>query len=100
MAAFAWIALAIFVGTFVAIALGPDSLPPTDADDKYFVVFNVLAGLAIFFSLFAVRATMKVLRQKGIRPISRLKFSLIALACVFLTWFSIHWNLIGPAHRF
>jgi CubicO group peptidase (beta-lactamase class C family) len=100
MAAFAWVVLAIFVATFAAIALGPDSLPPTDADEKYFVAFNVLAGLAIFFSLLVVRATIKVLPQKEIRPISRLKFSLIALACAFLTWFSIHWNLIGPTHRF
>jgi hypothetical protein len=25
---------------------------------------------------------------------------LVAAACVFLTWYSIHWNLIGPIHRF
>jgi hypothetical protein len=24
----------------------------------------------------------------------------VAAACVFLTWYSIHWNLIGPIHRF
>jgi hypothetical protein len=99
-AAFAWIALAIFTGTFLAISMGPDTLPPTHADDKYFVMMNLLTGLAIFFSIFAVRAAAKIAEQKKTRGITRLKFLLVALACVFLTWFSIHWNIIGPAHRF
>jgi hypothetical protein len=80
--------------------MGPDTLPPTHADDKYFVMMNLLAGLAIFFSIFAVRAAASMAQQKKMRGITRLKFLLVALACVFLTWFSIHWNIIGPAHRF
>lgn len=99
-AAFTWVALAIFLGIFVAISMGPDTLPPTHADDKYFVMMNLLTGLAIFFSIFAVRAAAKVAQQKQMRGITRLKFLLVALSCAFLTWFSIHWNIIGPAHRF
>jgi len=99
-AAFTWIALAIVLGTFVGIAMGPDTIPPTHADDKYFMMFNLLTGLAIFFSIFAVRAAAKMAQQKKMRAVTRLKFLLVALACAFLTWFSIHWNIIGPAHRF
>ena len=99
-AAFAWIVLAVVVGSFVAVMTGDNSLPPSHADDKYFMLFNVLTGIAIFFSLFAIRAAAKIVQQKEVRAISRLKFSLVALACAFLIWFSIHWNLIGPARRF
>jgi len=88
------------VGTFSTTALDPDSLPPTNADEKYFVLFNLLVGLAIFFSLFAFWAAAKVLHQKETGLISRLKASLVALSCAFLSWFSIHWNLIGAAHRY
>jgi uncharacterized membrane protein YozB (DUF420 family) len=61
---------------------------------------NWLTGLAIFFSLFAIIAGLRSWRRHDIRTISRIKFSLVALACLFLVWFSIHWNVIGPAHRF
>ena len=74
-------------------------LPSHDVD-KYFVMMNLVTGLAILFSLFAVVAGFIVLRRSEIRVISKLKFSLVAFACLFLTWFSVHWHLIGPAYRF
>jgi hypothetical protein len=43
---------------------------------------------------------MRIWIRADVRIISRVKFSLVAAACVFLTWYSIHWNLIGPIHRF
>jgi CubicO group peptidase (beta-lactamase class C family) len=100
MAAFAWIILGAVVGATVASMVGANSLPPSHAADKYFMIFNVLTVIAIFFSLFAIRAAAKIVQQREVRGISRLKFSLVALACAFLIWFSIHWNLIGPARRF
>ncbi len=35
----------------------------------------------------------------NLRKITKVKFSLVALACLFLSWFAIHWNIIGPATR-
>jgi hypothetical protein len=43
---------------------------------------------------------IRIWRRVEVRTVSRVKFSLVALACLFLTWYSIHWNLIGPIHRF
>jgi CubicO group peptidase (beta-lactamase class C family) len=99
LSAIAWIALAI--GTAVLMSrLENESMLPSHDVDKYFVMMNLVTGLAILFSLFAVVAGFIVLRRSEIRVISKLKFSLVAFACLFLTWFSVHWHLIGPAYRF
>jgi hypothetical protein len=31
---------------------------------------------------------------------SQIKFTLVGLACLFLSWFVVHWNVIGPIHRY
>ena len=99
LSAIAWIALA--TGTAVLMSrLKNESMLPSHDVDKYFVMMNLVIGLAIFFSLFAVVSALLVWRRSGVRVFSKLKFSLVALACLFLTWFSFHWHLIGPAHRF
>jgi hypothetical protein len=63
-------------------------------------MMNLVTGVAILLSVFAAYAGLRVWRLSDVRFISKLKFSLVAGACVFLTWFSVHWHLIGPAHRF
>jgi len=99
LAAAAWIVLAAGMAVLVS-RLESESILPTHAIDKYFVLINVAAGISIFFSLIAIFAGYRVWRLPDVRLISKLKFSLVAVACLFLTWFSIHWNVIGPAHRF
>jgi CubicO group peptidase (beta-lactamase class C family) len=99
LSAFAWIILV--VGTAILMArLDSDTLLPTRALDKYFVLMNLVTGAAIFFSIFAILAGWRIWRRSELRTISKVKFSLVAAACLFLTWFSVHWHLIGPAHRF
>jgi CubicO group peptidase (beta-lactamase class C family) len=99
-AAFAWIILLVYLAILVNAMSGPASLVPTHRYDKYFVLCNVLASVAIFASLFAYVAGLRVWFRAPLRLISRVKFSLVALTCLFLTWFAIHWNIVGPAHRF
>jgi len=67
---------------------------------RYFSLINWFSILAVFFSIFALIAGIRIWQRGDLRLISRVKFSLVAAACVFLTWYSIHWNLIGPIHRF
>ena len=99
VSAIAWITLA--TGTAVLMSrLENESMLPSHDVDKYFVVMNLVTGLAIFFSLSAIVTGFLVWRRSEIRVISKLKFSLVAFACLFLSWFSVHWHLIGPAHRF
>ncbi len=99
LAAFAWVILAS--ATFALIySLESQTVPPSHSTDKYFVMLNWATGIAIFLSVFAGVASLGIWTRADLRPISHIKFSLVAAACLFLTWFSIHWNIIGPAHRF
>jgi len=99
LSAAAWITLTI--GTAVLMSrLESESMLPTHALDKYFVVMNLITGVAILLSLLAIYAGLRIWWRPDIRFISKLKFSLVGAACVFLAWFSVHWHLIGPAHRF
>ena len=97
-AAFAW---CILIGTITIyfVAAGDDLMPPTPDWFKWFVLMNWATGLALFFSLFAVVAGIRVWWRSPLRWISKVKFSLTGLACLILSWIAVHWNLIGPAHR-
>jgi hypothetical protein len=99
LSATAWIGLTIGTGLLMS-RLENETMLPTHALDKYFVVMNLVTGVAILLSCLAAFAGLRVWRLSDVRFISKLKFSLVAAACVFLTWFSVHWHLIGPAHRF
>ena len=97
MAAFLWV---LFLGSlfgFFAMK-GDDLMPPTPAWFSWFVLINFVAMLAIVVSTLAVIAGIDAW-ERNLRLITRVKFSLVALACAFLSWFAIHWHIIGPTHR-
>ncbi len=98
MAAFAWVILFASIAGYFMTA-GDDLLPPTPAWFPWFVAMNWATGAALFISLFAVMAGMRVWWRHHLQWITRVKFSLVALACLILCWFAVHWNVIGPAHR-
>jgi uncharacterized membrane protein YozB (DUF420 family) len=75
-------------------------LPSFPVIQRYFTLITWFSVLAALFSIFALVAGIRIWARADVRLISRVKFSLVALACLFLTWYSIHWNLIGPIHRF
>jgi CubicO group peptidase (beta-lactamase class C family) len=97
LAAFIWI---LFLGTLLGyfMAKGDDLMPPTPEWFKWFVLENFVTMLAIVVSTLAVIAGFDAW-GRDIRVITKLKFSFVALACAFLSWFAIHWHIIGPTHR-
>ncbi len=99
LAAFTWFIVMI---CFIALAasLQNEALPKFPVIVRYFGLINWFSVVAVFFSIFALIAGIRIWSRADVRTITRIKFSLVALACVFLTWYSIHWNLIGPIHRF
>ncbi len=99
LAAFFWIIVTIWLVT-LSVNLQNEALPSFPVIQRYFSLINWFSVLAVLFSIFALLAGIRVWRRTDLRVISRVKFSLVAAACVFLTWYSIHWNLIGPVHRF
>ncbi|MGA8742091.1 MAG: serine hydrolase domain-containing protein [Terracidiphilus sp.] len=97
LAAFIWV---LFLGTLLGYfaAKGDDLLPPTPQWFKWFVLENFVAMLAIVVSTIAAIAGFDAWSRK-IRMITKFKFTFVALACAFLSWFAIHWHIIGPTHR-
>lgn len=96
-AAFLWV---IFIGVLIGYFAikGDDIMPPTPAWFKWFVAENVVALLAIIVSTIAFIAGIDAWGRE-VRLITKLKFSFVALACAFLSWFAIHWHIIGPTNR-
>jgi CubicO group peptidase (beta-lactamase class C family) len=98
LAAFGWVILLGSVGGFIAAA-GDDLMPPTPYWFKWFVMLNWATALVLLLSLFAVISAIRIWRRDPLRWITRVKFTMVGVACVILSWWAVHWNLIGPAHR-
>lgn len=69
-------------------------LAPTSAWDNYFLIGNILFAIAVLLSLFTVVSAVRVWRRPATRRMSQIKFTLVGLACLFLSWFVVHWNVI------
>jgi CubicO group peptidase (beta-lactamase class C family) len=98
LAAFTWCILIGTIAVFIVVS-GDDLMPPTPDWFKWFVLMNWATGVALFFSFFAVIAGIRVWWRRDLRWITKVKFALASLACLILSWFAVHWHLIGPAHR-
>jgi hypothetical protein len=89
-----WTLLFAVLAVVFARATDEDSLPPTSAWDTYLLIGDVLCGIAIVLSALAVWSALRIWRRPGTSSISKIKFTLVALAGVYLSWFAIHWHLI------
>jgi CubicO group peptidase (beta-lactamase class C family) len=97
LAAWMWILTLGSIAGFFAIA-GDDLLPPTPEWFKWFQLMNGAVLLALVLSLFAVISGIRVWKR-DLRWITKVKFTLVGLACLILSIVAIHWHLIGPATR-
>ncbi|HTB97020.1 MAG TPA: serine hydrolase domain-containing protein, partial [Terracidiphilus sp.] len=98
MASFVWVVLLGSIGGFL-VAEGDDMMPPTPDWFRWLEAVNWVAGLALLLSLVAVISAFRIWRREELRWITKVKFSFVGLACAILSWFAVHWNILGPAHR-
>ncbi len=98
IAAWLWLLLLGGIAGFIA-SNGDDLAPPTQAWDKYLYLVNAVAFIAVLFSLLAIGSGLIAWFRPSLRRITQIKFSLVALACLVLSWLAIHWNILGPATR-
>jgi len=91
-----WVVLLVTLGICVVVLGGEDAMPPTSTWDKYSVLLNILTAVAIAFSLAPVISAIRIWRDTTLRKITMVKYSLVAVACVVLCWFAIHWHILGP----
>jgi CubicO group peptidase (beta-lactamase class C family) len=96
VAAVVWVILFAALGSALAVLGGDDAMPPTSAWDKYLELTNLVTALALGFSFLVVFSGGRVWSRTGLRRITRVKYSVVAVACLILSWFAIHWHLLGP----
>jgi CubicO group peptidase (beta-lactamase class C family) len=96
VAAGLWVVLLVTLGISILVLGGEDAMPPTSAWDKYFVLLNILTAVAVAFSPAPVISAIRIWRDTTLRKISMVKYSVVAVACVVVCWFAIHWHILGP----
>jgi CubicO group peptidase (beta-lactamase class C family) len=96
VAALVWIILFAALAAGLIALGGDDSMPPTSAWDKYFVLMNFVTVFALGLSLFVILSAVRTWGGVTLRRITRVKYAVVAIACVYLSWFSLHWHLLGP----
>ena len=97
LAAFLWVIfLGVLLGYFAV--KGDDLMPPTPEWFKWFVADELRRHAGNRVSTLAVIAGIDAW-SRNIRVITKVKFTFVALACAFLSWFAIHWHIIGPTNR-
>jgi hypothetical protein len=97
-ASFLWVIFIAVVAGFFSYK-GDDLLPPTPTWFPWFSLINWSAGVCILFSLFAVFSAIRIWFRGDLRPVTQWKFSLVAVACAFLSWLAVFYHVIGPARR-
>jgi CubicO group peptidase (beta-lactamase class C family) len=96
----AWLWLILLGGILgFLVSTGDDLAPPTEAWNKYLYLVNTVTVVAILFSLLAVASGIIAWFRADLRRITQVKFSLVALACLVLSWLALHWNILGPVTR-
>jgi len=96
----AWLWVLLLGGIFTLVASAADDLPPpTAAWDKYLYVINAIAAVGLILSLFTALSALRIWFRTGIRRISQVKFSVVAVAALLLSWLALHWNILGPVTR-
>jgi CubicO group peptidase (beta-lactamase class C family) len=95
-----WVVLLVGLAFVIDGIATADSLRPTSAWDTYFLIGDILFVVAVLLSLLTVISAIRVWRRPATRRMSQIKFTLVGLACLFLSWFVVHWNVIGPIHRY
>ncbi len=91
----------IFLGSLAIYFMvkGDDLMPPTPEWYRWFTVINWVTGVALLLSLFAVISAIRIWWRPHTRWITRIKFTLVGVACVVLSLFAAYYHLIGPARR-
>jgi CubicO group peptidase (beta-lactamase class C family) len=67
--------------------------------DRVFIAQNILTAIALLAIFFGLVSGLRTLRQP-LRFITKVKFALVSLACLYLGWFAIFFHFIGSAHRY
>jgi len=97
-AAILWTLLIGAITAFL-MAKGDDLMPPTPDWYIWFSVINWVTGFAMLLSVIAVISALTIWWRPHTRWITRVKFTLVGVACTVLSLLAAYYHLIGPARR-
>ncbi len=96
----AWLWSILFSVVIGFVYLCPDlTLMRSDWEREFWLV-NAATALALVLSLVAVISSPLIWRRTELRRITKLKFSLVALSSLVLSWFAVHYHFIGSVTRY
>ncbi len=67
--------------------------------DPYLTFQNIITVIALLAILAAAISTIGPLRRQ-LRLITKIKFALVTLSCLYFAWFFFYFHLIGSAHHY
>lgn len=98
IAAILWVLFLGSLAGFFAIK-GNDLMPPTPEWFPWLVAMNWVTGVCLVFSFVSLIEMVRIWNDLELRRITKVKFTLVAGACLLLSVYAAFYNLIGPAHR-
>src|SRR6185437_7132310 len=78
----------------------PGAFLPDDNTDKWFLMLNVIASVALVLTLWLTVKTIRIWNTLSKGFWLHLRVLIVLLAVLFLSWFSIYWKVLGPIHHF
>lgn len=67
---------------------------------KYFYTLNAVTAIALILSLIVVVSSIQTWKRAELRWITKVKFAMVALSCLLLSWLALHYHVIGPVTRY
>lgn len=98
--ALAWLAILAGMTVLLNGLNSPDTFPPSHEFDTTLLWLNIAVGTAVLLSLWMIVVLIIVWPALPDRLWLRVRMPLVAIAGLFLIWFSFYWKLIGPIARF
>lgn len=95
-----WIGITVVLVTFSGKISAPSMFPPSHSFDTVFLVLNIVVTVAMLLGAWSI--VWAVWMWRRLRPgfWLRLRMAVVALASLFVIWFSFYWKLIGPVSHY
>lgn len=68
--------------------------------DRWFAAQNVVAGIALVLLAMGLVSGLRTLFGERLRPVTRIKFGLVTLSCVWFAWFFLYFHFVGSATHY
>ncbi len=99
LAALACLANVAYLGVILAHTAEVTNFYQIGHLEPYFIIQNILTVIALLAILAGVISGIGALRRQ-LRLITRLKFALVTLACLYIAWSFFYFHFIGSAHLY